>query len=332
MVEEDEAKRLSEERFDWKQVEHAWSLAGRQLLAIGMCSLYGLAPSPPSTALLISSTYKTGLETPHLFERNYPTTPETEEQINRLLSLLIISTSPEPLSVLPSLPSLTDFYPAPEFIPRTPGWFDNDFTTNVQAVKDPRVLVGLLRRVTSQLAVVSVAGNKEAEVAGRQEKQDRGSQYIALPQWYTTFIISDKISSYPTDVYTTLLAPLISKQHHIALSTIFDTWLHIDTSSRFNSTSARFLADITAWWIMACWPRLLSYAKISGEGVIGWQMFYDAWVEAGEAVYRLFLSWIRYAHISLFPATSRLFLSIPTAIQLLPCLSMFLRRRIWWVG
>lgn len=237
---------------------------------------------------------RTGLETPYLFQRTNTITPETEELINRLLAILIISTSSNPLSILSSFHSLADLYPAPEFIPSTPGWFDNDFSTQVQAVKDPRVLTTFLRRVTSQsIAVVDT----DVEDQGSRVEQDVQRMAIPLPHWYTTFVHSDQSSSYPSDAYTNLLGPLISKQQQSALSSIFDTWLYIDDSSRFNSTSALFLAQLMGWWILSYPSRLskLVAEDNGGEGLMRWRTFYDTWVEAGEAVYRLFLSWIRYA-------------------------------------
>ncbi|KAJ9091427.1 hypothetical protein QFC21_007217 [Naganishia friedmannii] len=265
----EDAVRLAAEQFDWRQVEHACFVAGKQLLTIG-------------------------LETPHLFDHTHAIAPHTRDQIDRLLALLLISTSPNPLSILPSLSSLSDLYPAPEFIPTTPGWFENDFTTHVQAVKDPRVIAGFLRRVTSQLRGV----DSDAGDARNQKEPDEHRKTVRLSTWYADFDNSNQSSGHPQDAYTTLLSSFISKQQHAALSAIFENWLRIDDSSRFNSSSARFLAGLTGWWIMACQARIMADIQ---AGFMQWEAFYGSWVEAADAVYRLFLSWIRNQPTSTLP-------------------------------
>lgn len=205
------------------------------------------------------------------------------EETNRLLAIFTISTSPSPPALLPSFPSLSDYYPPVSFIPQTEEWYENDFKTNVGWVKDPRVLVRFLKTVTRQV---------------EHNQRKLSASDAILPEWYNRFKILERSSSYPTDAFSRILSPLIPTEQCDALSTIFDIGAVITANSALNGCLAReVLCGSLGWWIMG--SRMSDFGSQGrvmqdGSGKEGWTRVYRAWEEARDAMYHLFKSWIRY--------------------------------------
>lgn len=224
-----------------------------------------------------------GLKTPDLFRdvEDSPTAQTTSET-NRLLAIFTISTSPSPASLLPSFPSLSEYYPPVSFIPQTDEWYLNDFKTHVGWVKDPHVLVRFLKTVTRQIAHHQVPSGTGATV---------------LPEWYTRFRILERTSHFPADSFTRILSPLIPTAQYDALGTVFDIGAVVTANAGFNGCAARevFCAGL-GWWIMGS-----RVAEADGEG---WRRVYRAWEEARDAVYHLFKAWIRYVSSASSPRRS----------------------------
>lgn len=212
---------------------------------------------------------------------------QAEDETNRILAIFTISTSTSPSSLLPSFPSLSDYYPPVSFIPQTSEWYENDFKTNVGWVKDPRVLVRFLKTVTRQLT-------------HEHQKPTTGATDPILPEWYNRFKILERTSSYPTDAFTRILSPLISPEQYKALCTIFDIGAVVTANAASNGCLARdVFCGYLGWWAMGSRLRDIGdRGRVVQDGrAEGWMRVYRAWEEARDAMYHLFKAWIRYVQV-----------------------------------
>jgi hypothetical protein len=229
------------------------------------------------------------LKTPDLFREvedqssDSTSSTQTANETNRLLAIFTISTVSSPAALLPSFPSLSDYYPPVSFIPQTEEWYENDFKTNVGWVKDPRVLVRFLKTVTRQMS-----HDQRKALAGG----------VILPEWYNRFRILERNSSYPTDAFSRILSPLISTEQYDALIKIFDIGAMITANAATNGCLAReVLCGSLGWWIVgSSMSDAGSRGRMAkdGSGEEGWTKVYRAWEEARDAMYHLFKAWIRY--------------------------------------
>lgn len=218
------------------------------------------------------------LRSPNVLSCSSPAsvTRTSDAEFYRLLAIFSVSTTP---SLLPKFPSLSTYFPPPTFVSSDHDW-TADYIGYSGWIRDPRVLARLLRWVTKRIIDFDLA------------EQDAADN---LPEWYKEFRRQEHEQNYPVNGFIVLLRPLIPPAYFEYLRNLFEQMALICANAAQNGASVQWTCGIFCWPIMGKYGQRsiqLARSDVASEHEI-WEDFEAAWFHDRDAMYHLFLSWVR---------------------------------------